>query len=211
LCFDAATAPAGCGASDSPFKSTAFSYFHLETFEDHLLNVPGVTGSPGGVTSVVFGPSIHDSVDADDGAIDGSGLSGDDYFSGSAAAGVRFTFDIGVLGMLPSHAGIVWTDGGGGATVSFQAFDALNNLVCSTASPIGNNSSNVGETDEDRFFGCIDTAGIGSIFISDSGGGGIELDHLQYGLVAPSGATPEPATLALLACGLIVFGWWRRT
>src|SRR6266481_7452029 len=59
---------------DSPFNGPSFSYFHLETFEDHLLNTPGVTGSPGGVTSVVFGPAIHDSVDFDDGVIDGSGL-----------------------------------------------------------------------------------------------------------------------------------------
>jgi hypothetical protein len=202
LCFDAATAPAGCGTSDSPLKSLSFGYFHLETFEDHLFNVPGVTASAGGVTSVVFGPSIHDSVDADDGVIDGSGLRGDDYFSGSAGAGVRFTFDSGILGALPTHAGIVWTDGGGNATVTFQAFDASNNLLCDTSSPLGNSSSVNGETNDDRFFGCSDSAGIASIFIRDSGGGGIELDHLQYGNLASSTAVPAPATLALLLAGL---------
>jgi hypothetical protein len=98
--------------SDSPFSSGSFSYFYLETFEDHLLNVPGVTASAGGVTSVVFGPSIHDSVDADDGVIDGSGLNGDSYFSGSGAAGISFTFNAGALGSLPTSGGIVWTDGG---------------------------------------------------------------------------------------------------
>jgi hypothetical protein len=76
--------------ADSPFNGGSFSYFYLETFEDHLSNTPGVTGSPGGVTSVVFGPSIHDSVDADDGVIDGSGLNGDSYFSSSGAGGVTF-------------------------------------------------------------------------------------------------------------------------
>ena len=210
LCFDAATAPAGCGSNDSPFKNISFSYFHLETFEDHLLNVPGVTGAPGGVTSVVFGPNIHDSVDADDGAIDGSGLRGDDWFSGSAASGVRFTFSSAVLGTLPTHAGIVWTDGGGNATVTFQAFDAANNMVCNVASPLGNSSSNNGETNEDRFFGCIDNLGIASIFISDSGGGGIEVDHLQYGLIAPASGVPAPATFALLAFGLAGLGLSRR-
>jgi hypothetical protein len=201
LCFDTAAAPAGCGGHDSPFKNLSFSYFFLETFEDHLLNVPGVTGSAGGVASVVFGPSIHDSVDADDGVIDGSGLNGDDWFSRSAAAGVTFTFDAGVLGSLPTDVGIVWTDGGPNATVTFIARDAANNIVCSISSPLGNNASNSGETDEDRFFGCISSGGIASIFISDSGGGGIELDHLQYGR-AVVGTVPEPGSLALVALAI---------
>ena len=54
-------------AADSPFNSAAYAYFYLEDFEDGLLNTPGVTASTGGVTSVVFGPNIHDSVDLDDG------------------------------------------------------------------------------------------------------------------------------------------------
>ena len=117
LCFDTATAPAGCGGADSPYKALSFSYFHLETFEDGLLNVPGVSASAGGVTSVVFGPAIHDSVDADDGVIDGSGLAGDSFFNSGGFAGI--TFSAGVLGSLPTHAGLVWTDGGG--TISFSA------------------------------------------------------------------------------------------
>ena len=95
---------------DSPFKGGSFGYFYLETFEDHLLNTPGVSADSGGVTSVVFGPLIHDSVDADDGAIDGSGLKGDSYFTASGATGVRFTFSAAALGSLPTSAGIVWTD-----------------------------------------------------------------------------------------------------
>jgi hypothetical protein len=110
--------------ADSPFSGELLSYFHLEDFEDHLLDTPGVTGAPAspasGVTSVVFGPSIHDSVDGDDGSIDGSGLDGDSYFAINAAAGGTFTFDAGVLGSLPDHAGIVWTDGAG--AVTFKAF-----------------------------------------------------------------------------------------
>jgi len=212
LCFDTATAPSGCGGKDSPFKAVSFgSYFHLETFEDHLLNVPGVTASAGGVTSVVFGPLIHDSVDADDGAIDGSGLQGDSYFSNNAAAGITFTFNAGALGGLPTDVGIVWTDGAGNTTVTFQARDAANNLVCNIASPLGNSASNAGETDEDRFFGCISSTGIASIFISDSGGGGIEVDHLQYGRTnAPGNPAPEPGSLALLGIGLATLCNRRR-
>jgi hypothetical protein len=29
--------------ADSPFAGGSFSFFHLETFEDHLLNAPGVS------------------------------------------------------------------------------------------------------------------------------------------------------------------------
>src|SRR6185503_10775980 len=107
--------------ADSPLGGRNASYFYLENFEDHQLNTPGVAASAGGVTSVVFGSTLHDSVDADDGVIDGSGLTGDSYISANGAAGIRFTFNAAVLGSLPTHAGLVWTDGAG--QVSFEAFD----------------------------------------------------------------------------------------
>lgn len=194
--------------ADSPFNGGSFSYFHLETFEDHLLNTPGVTANAGGVTSVVFGPSIHDSVDADDGVIDGSGLRGDSYFTSNGSAGVRFTFSAATLGALPTHAGIVWTDGSG--TTTFEAFDALNNSL-GTIGPvsIANGSFN-GETDEDRFFGWTNAGGISSIFISNQFGG-MEVDHLQYGLAASVGPTvPEPTAGFLLATGLAGLATWRK-
>src|SRR6185369_15112619 len=108
--------------NDSPFKDINLSTFYLEDFEDHALNVAGVNASSGGVTSVVFGPSIHDSVDADDGQIDGSGLNGDSFFTGNGGAGITFHFEENTLGGFPTHAGIVWTDGSG--LVTFEAFDA---------------------------------------------------------------------------------------
>src|SRR5579859_7720081 len=56
--------------TDSPWNGAPNTYFHLETFEDGLLNTPGVTASTGSV----FPPSgITDPVDGDDGSIDGSG------------------------------------------------------------------------------------------------------------------------------------------
>src|SRR3990170_5586508 len=160
LCFDTATAGALCGGSDSPFKSLSFSFFHLETFEDHLFNVPGVSASAGGVTSVVFGPSIHDSVDADDGVIDGSGLAGDSFFNGGGFAGI--TFSAGVLGSLPTHAGLVWTDGGG--TISFSASGPAGLLgPCSVVgfSGVGVPDGSIsGTTGRDRLFRCRGPGGV---------------------------------------------------
>jgi hypothetical protein len=207
---DASAASVGPSAylsfADSPFNGGSFTYFHLETFEDHLLNTPGVTANSGGVTSVVFGPSIHDSVDADDGAIDGSGLKGDSYFSGSGGAGVRFTFSAAVLGSLPTHAGMVWTDGGG--TTRFEAFDALNNSLGVIGPVAIANASFNGETDEDRFFGWINGGGISSILMSNTGGG-IEVDHLQYGLAGRTAPVPEPASFLLFASALVGLAGWQ--
>jgi len=190
-------------ASDSPLAATPFSWFHLENFEDHLFNTPGVSASAGGVTSVVFGPQIHDSVDTDDGAFDGSGLLGDDYFSGSGSTGIVFTFSAAVLGALPTHAGLVWTDGDGSTT--FQAFDHNGASMGVITVNLANGSFN-GETSEDRFFGAVDPLGITAIKISNSSGG-IEIDHLQYGL---AGAVPEPETYALMLGGLGLLGLVSR-
>jgi hypothetical protein len=217
LCFDrtgtSGLAPAytgSCGTADSPFAADAnagqFSYFHLETFEDHLFNTPGVTASAGGVTSVVFGPSIHDSVDADDGVIDGSGLNGDDFFSSGGATGMLFTFNAGTLGALPTSAGIVWTDGAG--TITFEAFDENGASLGVLTGTHANGSFN-GETDEDRFYGAVNAGGISALFISNASGG-IEVDNLQYGRAGVRAAVPEPAALTLLGLGLVVFGLMRR-
>jgi hypothetical protein len=190
-------------ASDSPFAATSFSWFHLENFEDHLFNTPGVTASAGGVTSVVFGPSIHDSVDIDDGVLDGSGLAGDSYFSSPGSAGIQYTFNAGALGALPTHAGVVWTDGEGSTT--FEAFDH-NGVSLGVVTVDIANATVTGETNEDRFFGAVDPLGISAIKISNASGG-IEVDHLQYGLAA---AVPEPETVALMAGGLGLLGLVAR-
>ncbi|RYG23419.1 PEP-CTERM sorting domain-containing protein [bacterium] len=189
-------------ASDSPFAGLSFGTFYLEDFEDHLLNVPGVTPSAGGVTSVVFGPEIHDSVDADDGAIDGSGLQGDDWFSSGGTGGVTWTFDASVLGALPTHAGIVWTDGAN--DIFFEAFDE-NGVSLGTRSGTHANPTITGETDDDYFYGAINPGGISKIHIH-SGVAGIELDHLQYGVEA----VPEPASIAALAVGIAAMLRRRR-
>ncbi len=56
---------------DSLFKPLSFAWFHLEDFNDHVLNTPGVSVSAGTRMSSTFGagPSF-DSVDGDDRAVE---------------------------------------------------------------------------------------------------------------------------------------------
>lgn len=195
------------GSAGSPFSPAAgFTYFHLENFEDHLLNTPGVTASAGVVASRVFGGSLNDSVDADDGLVNGNGSRGDNLFFGSGNTGISFIFDARVLGSLPDAVGIVWTDGGG--TISFEAFDALNQSLGVLLGSHADGSFS-GTTSEDRFYGATSPGGISRMRISNTLGG-IEVDHLQYGLRGNISNVPEPATLALMGIGLAGFAGTRR-
>lgn len=188
--------------ADSPWVSETFDYFHLETVEDHLFNTPGATLAGGSVTSSMFGlSSLVDSVDEDDGSVNGTngfnGTFGDSLFHTGT---IIIAFNEGVLGTLPTHAGLVWTDGAG--TVTFEAFDSLGvSLGTSTGSHA--DPSTTGATAEDRFYGVIHTGGISRIEIRNSGGA-LETDHVQYG------AVPEPGTLAALGLGAAAFLRRRR-
>jgi len=183
--------------ADRPFSPTGT--FYLEDFEDGVLSTPGVTPS----TGAPFGPSgITDSVDADDGTIDGSGTGGHSFFASPGSAGITFTFDPMVLGALPTAAGIVWTDGEG--EITFEAFGALGASL-GTIGSVAAGSTISGETDEDRFFGVFEAGGISAIFISNTSGG-IEVDHLQYGGPLTVVGTPLPGSLLLVGAGLAAFG-----
>jgi uncharacterized repeat protein (TIGR01451 family) len=174
--------------NDSPFLAgITAGTIALETFEDGVLNVPGVTPSAG---SPIGPGGLTDSVDGDDGSINGSGTNGRSFFSGSGATGITFTFNATILGGFPTQAGIVWTDGGGGAQVFFEAFDATGNSLGVFGPSNNADGSNVGTTAEDRFFGITFAGGISAIKIRNVGGG-IEVDHLQYGPV------PSPANASV--------------
>jgi RHS repeat-associated protein len=170
---------------DSPLGGRNYTYFHLETFEDHQLNTPGVSANAGtGVTSVLFGSGLHDSVDADDGVIDGSGSKGDSYF-GDGATGITFTFNQSVLGSLPTHVGVVWTDGAG--QVYFEAFDS-HGVSMGVRGPYNfPDAVYEGTVAEDRFLSVYNRDGISAIKVSNTSGG-IEVDHLQYGYTNPNAA-----------------------
>lgn len=173
--------------NDSPFKTLStnggFTYFYLETFEDGLLNTPGVSA----VGGAPYGPGgLTDSVDGDDGTIDGSGTNGHSF--AYLASSVTFTFNAATLGSLPTHVGIVWTDG---PDPIFEAFDASGASLGTLTGTFADGSF-TGTTAEDRFFGVTNAGGISKISITASSW---EVDHLQYGLAA----IPEAATYAALA------------
>lgn len=188
--------------SDSPFAALALPDFQVETFEDSAL-APGLVASGGNVV----GPGVFtDSVDADDGNVDGSGFAGHSWYSGNTNSTMRFTFDAGALGGLPRFAGIVWTDVGavsgpvaGVSDVIFEAFDALGASLGTIGPVTVGDGSARGETVDDRFFGATNAGGISAIELRMPESVDWEVDHVQWAGV------PEPATgmLLLLAAGLI--------
>ena len=191
---------------DSPIAALPFGYFHLENFEDGLLNTPGVTVSAG--FSVLAAGANTDSVDADDGAIDGSGTAGWDFtngLNGTADDGILFTFIEAALGSLPTHAGVVWTDGGARDAVAFEAFGPGGSSLGIIGPFAIADGVFTGTTAEDRFFGVFNPAGVSAIFIRSPGSSfSIQVDHLQYGVV------PEPGSVALVVTGLLTMAGSRR-
>ena len=146
-------------AGDSPFNGVSFAWFYRDNFESGHVSVPGVTASAGAVA----GPAGNvDSVDCDDGVINGTATTAHSFFYIGGPTGIRFTFNAGVLGGLPTHAGLVWTDGAN--PITFEAFDE-NNVSLGTV--VGNHADNNfnGGTAEDRFYGWVHAGGISSIFI----------------------------------------------
>lgn len=184
--------------SDSPFDGLTFTYFYLENFESHALSTPGVGASAGQAATVQFGSNHHDSVDEDDGAVDGVVSPGTDSFYALGDPGVSFDFDAAALGGLPTHVGIVWTDGLG--EITFNAYGPGNQLI-GTIGPVSEagvfpDDTVAPQPGEDRFFGISNEAGITRISLSNTIGG-IEMDHLQYGRVGttPPSAIPLPAAV----------------
>lgn len=184
-------------AADSPFASAGLSSFFLEDFEDGLLNTPGLSASAGLVASP---GDATDSVDGDDGAIDGLGRAGRSWYLGVTT--VTFTF-APVAGEYPTHAGLVWTDIGavtsgafGTGSLVFEAFAPDGTSIAGTPGvPVGDGDF-LGQTAEDRFLGAINLAGIASITVSVPSSQDWELDHIQYGTI------PAPSAGALAAAGL---------
>ena len=174
---------------NSPFleMSKASKYFHLKNFEDGSINTFGAIMKQG---ELIIPEEYNDSVDIDDGYIDGKGNNQFNVKSESNDSTIFFTFDQEQLLEYPNYAGIVFTDCQGGyhkGEVTFEAYSAEDGSVIDKIGPslLGDGKLK-GETDEDRFFGIVYDGGIKGIKLSaiDSCMF-IEADHLQYGFLNP--------------------------
>jgi uncharacterized protein (TIGR03382 family) len=177
-------------AADSPFYERA-GYF--EDFEDGELNTLGVTFNAGRVV----GPGFNvDSVDGDDGFIDGNGNDGHSWFVVGSAGLLTVTFDAELLEGLPTWAGIVWTDGRN--EVMFEAFDA-NGESLGVVSSATSDGDSFGGTAEDRFFGLDWEAGISGFNLWNTAELPMEVDHLWYGTEIPAPGTASVLSVIALA------------
>ena len=169
---------------DSPFAPLNLANWQFEDFEDDTVDLTGaaITGS-GIMFSSGFGnPTNIDSVDSDDGVIngtnnDGEGNYGDAYWA-YGQPGFTITFDEEILGDLPTHVGVVWTDGDG--SIYFEAKDSIGNTIAESGPDDTACCGHGGQTEDDYFYGVYHNAGVASIHIWNTSGG-IEIDHLQFG------------------------------
>lgn len=184
--------------ADSPFRDLEFSEFVLEDFEDQSLDIPGLTAinnSPGGSALAPSGPAeLTDSVDGDDGAIDGDGTGGWEFLpsgnDGGESEGHTYLLNPGELGYVPTHFGLVWTDGSTSASTEFLAYDFNDQLIGQLGPFQLGDGDFFGGTAEDRFFGVAHAEGIGRVVIrTPSGINSLTVDHLQVGRIEPSNNT----------------------
>lgn len=183
----------------------------IEDFEDNSLN-PFLTIDNGDILepNSLSGlmNSVTDSVDGDDGSVDGNGNGGHSWFTGSDSVADRaltITFAEPV-----KAAGLVFTDGDSSSTnIRLEAFDAGG--VSLGIIDAGDLADDVftGETAEDRFLGFQNTYGtIKSITLSMDAGIGIEVDHIHW--QALSSCVPEPASLGMVLVGMLGLTGLRR-
>ncbi|MFK8028646.1 MAG: thrombospondin type 3 repeat-containing protein [Gammaproteobacteria bacterium] len=175
-CFDS-TQISGClNEQQSPFSQLTFAYFYLEDFEDAMFNVPGITPVAGNV--FMLNNLFQDSVDEDDGVIDGINLQNNASFGiSSGAPTIALNFDDQQLGgRLPTHVGLALVNNFNDFT--FRAFNA-DGLQVDEVNGSTNFVAN-GSALDDNFMGISHDEGIASVSVSGSGGG-MEIDHIQYG------------------------------
>ena len=209
-------------SADSPFEMSELgTTFFFEDFEDGTFDLPlGVASWPG----VVNGPgSLTDSVDGDDGVIDGSGTGGHSFTPTIVSVlptnppqwqvPLRFDFDESVLGFSPHAFGFAWTDGVATDFIWFPSSLGISvEEVDGTRSHIRFDSmmgqSQTGETEEDVFLGVTSDIGIRWALIwhkhqTSTFENHFEIDHLQFGLLVPE---PVMSWLSLAAALILL---WR--
>lgn len=228
-------------AADSPFaEHLGKPNFYLEDFEDGELNTPGIRQPtqdfPIGTQwqGAVIPPGDQtDSVDGDDGVVDGDGKTGHSFGSGAHLVSqmipprnnliIDFEFDKETLGYLPNAFGFVWTDGppgiafGNGFSLALHAMDENGKKAISNEFRSLADQHRDGDTFEDVFIGVISDTSIqavtiNAVFYSDASVPinfeFFEIDHVQYGLLE----VPEPNGLliGIPATALLVYGRFSR-
>ncbi len=217
-------------AADSPFAEHLDGPdFYLEDFEDGELNTPGIfePTQPFPIFNSWHGVALPpgeetDSVDGDDGAIDGHGNAGFSFRSGAHIVNpmipprneifFRFSFDEELLGSLPNRFGFVWTDGpagiefGNGFGLAMIVTDSQGVKSVSDDYRLPGNGLRNGDTSEDVFLGVQNMSGIqdvvvNAVFFGEVGGFEyFEIDHVQYGHIVP-----EPRGIECFVMLLLVF------
>ncbi|MCC6686447.1 MAG: PEP-CTERM sorting domain-containing protein [Fimbriimonadaceae bacterium] len=185
--------------SDSPWFGMAG--LQLEDAEDGSFDIVGASCDYLALSSN-FVEGLIDSVDIDDGILNGTGQQGPagvgDAFWGVNSMSIFFGINNVAL---PTHAGFVWTDGDN--PIAFEAFDA-NGVSLGTLNGQHADNNYLGATDEDRFYGVSYAGGISRITITNLNG--IEIDHIQVA----GAAVPEPATMIGLGIALGYLAKRRR-
>lgn len=206
-------------SSSSPFSAQhRTNEFYLEDFEDGQLNTPGIIDdyAINGHSAILPPSPLTDSVDEDDGQIDGSGTAGHSLISTFITFQLsdpqvsfrhfRFTLNKDYFSSgYPNAFGFVWTDGSPGSTLRLRIFDVAGELVKEQRFHGLGDDANGGTTADDMFFGVLSDQGIGaveiaSVFFGDDRS--FEIDHLQYGIVVPESSSVWGMSLALLAAML---------
>lgn len=188
------------------FTSPGFKTAWIEDFEpsgpvtpvDPFLTItPGVILPPNSTSGA--GSSVTDSVDGDDGLVDGSGTGGHSWFADGANE-ITVSFMNGVRA-----AGLVFTDGDPDSTkITLEAFSVGGaSLGIIDAGNLADDFV-TGQTPEDRFLGFTDDmTPIGSIKLVMTGGDGIEIDHVHW-------QVPEPSASCLALFAILGLFGMRR-
>lgn len=207
------------GGADTPagffnFSDPGFKTAWIENFEpdqgpgstdpvdDFLTISPGAVLLPNSFSGA--GSSVTDSVDGDDGSVDGSGTNGHSWFTGEGTNEVTVTFERGVRA-----AGLVFTDGDPNSTkITLEAFDTMGGSLALIDAGDLAGPFFTGQTAEDRFLGFTDEmTEIGSIKLVMTGGSGIEIDHVHWQEPA---MVPEPSAQFMAMFALLGLIGLRR-
>ena len=198
----------------SHFARASFAYFHLEDFENDILDTFNVLAPHG---MVLQSAGLTAPPEAEDGSTDNSRVSRNTWYADGDSI-LTFSFSKDLLGALPTDAGLIWTDMGlanvreGFESVLFEAFDASNNLLGAIGPSAMGDGLFAGQTAEDRFFGVTSANGIGSIRITSLSSTERGMDRFRYQFTesAQFDSSSESTGLALLVVGHGGSGFKRR-